>query len=413
MPLSNNFIFLQQKKLEALLTKVNTTLETKASVSELKNKANATDLEAINAAIDVVSSIELGPLASIVVTGTPSSNTYLRGDNTWATISTGSGTVTSIAAGTGLSGGTITSSGTLSINYGTTATTACVGNDSRLSDARTPTTHTHPASDIISGLAAVAITGVIINTQEFTASGTWTKPANAKMVFIRCIGGGAGGSGASTASGGAGGCAGQTAELWIPSSSLGTTETVTCGAAGTAGAAGTVNNGGTGGLTQFGASLWVVAIGGGGAGVLTQRTNDGGTVTGGFGAGIAAGAIGKVGRYNGPGGGGGGATLVTSPGNAGGAGGQGSWSSATVTNAGGGGAGGAVGTPGTAGTAGTVGTTGYGNGGGGGGGSSTTGGAGGAGIRGAGGGGGGRGTSAGGAGGAGGVGYCIVYTICG
>lgn len=51
------------------------------------------------------------------------------------------GTVTSVAAGTGLSGGTITTSGTLSVSYGTTAGTACQGNDSRLSDAR-------PASDV-------------------------------------------------------------------------------------------------------------------------------------------------------------------------------------------------------------------------------------------------------------------------
>lgn len=53
------------------------------------------------------------------------------------------GTVTSVAAGTGLSGGTITTSGTLSVAYGTTAGTACQGNDSRLSDAR-------PASDVYS-----------------------------------------------------------------------------------------------------------------------------------------------------------------------------------------------------------------------------------------------------------------------
>lgn len=49
------------------------------------------------------------------------------------------GTVTSITAGTGLSGGTITASGTLAVNYGTTAGTAAEGNDSRLSDSRTPT----------------------------------------------------------------------------------------------------------------------------------------------------------------------------------------------------------------------------------------------------------------------------------
>lgn len=51
----------------------------------------------------------------------------------------GSGTVTSVAGGTGLSGGTITTSGTLAVIYGTTAGTSAQGNDSRLSDARTPT----------------------------------------------------------------------------------------------------------------------------------------------------------------------------------------------------------------------------------------------------------------------------------
>lgn len=42
-------------------------------------------------------------------------------------------------AGTGLS----LSLGAFSVNYGTTSITACVGNDSRLSDNRTPTSHTH------------------------------------------------------------------------------------------------------------------------------------------------------------------------------------------------------------------------------------------------------------------------------
>jgi len=65
----------------------------------------------------------------------------------------GSGTVTSVAlAGTGLSisGSPITASGTITANvaYGTTAGTACQGNDSRLSDARTPLAHTHASSEI-------------------------------------------------------------------------------------------------------------------------------------------------------------------------------------------------------------------------------------------------------------------------
>ena len=53
----------------------------------------------------------------------------------------GSGTVTQVNSGTGLSGGPITTSGTLSVSFGTSGTTACVGNDSRLTDARTPTAH--------------------------------------------------------------------------------------------------------------------------------------------------------------------------------------------------------------------------------------------------------------------------------
>lgn len=46
-----------------------------------------------------------------------STTTFLRNDGTWASLS-GSGTVTSITAGSGLSGGTITSSGTISLNTG-------------------------------------------------------------------------------------------------------------------------------------------------------------------------------------------------------------------------------------------------------------------------------------------------------
>lgn len=57
-----------------------------------------------------------------------------------------------ITAGTGLTGGgDLTADRTLTVSFGTTASTACVGNDSRLSDARTPTAHNHAASQINSG----------------------------------------------------------------------------------------------------------------------------------------------------------------------------------------------------------------------------------------------------------------------
>jgi hypothetical protein len=60
-------------------------------------------------------------VAKISATGTPSASTYLRGDGSWSTVSGG---VTSITAGTGLTGGTITSSGTIALDYytGTSAT---------------------------------------------------------------------------------------------------------------------------------------------------------------------------------------------------------------------------------------------------------------------------------------------------
>ena len=60
-----------------------------------------------------------------IVTGTPSSTTYLRGDGTWATISTTSGTVTSVAMTVpsflSVSGSPITSSGTLAVTLSGTA----------------------------------------------------------------------------------------------------------------------------------------------------------------------------------------------------------------------------------------------------------------------------------------------------
>lgn len=43
---------------------------------------------------------------------------------------------------------TATGAGTSNLAIGTTGTTACAGNDSRLSDARTPTAHTHVSADV-------------------------------------------------------------------------------------------------------------------------------------------------------------------------------------------------------------------------------------------------------------------------
>ena len=69
---------------------------------------------------------------------------FLRGDGTWQTPSTSytlPAATSSTLGGVKTSTGITNSSGTISVSYGTTASTACVGNDSRLSDARTQAEH--------------------------------------------------------------------------------------------------------------------------------------------------------------------------------------------------------------------------------------------------------------------------------
>ena len=58
------------------------------------------------------------------------------------------GHMVSVTAGTGLTGGTITTSGTIAVDFGTAAGQVCQGNDSRLTNNRTPSAHanTHAAA---------------------------------------------------------------------------------------------------------------------------------------------------------------------------------------------------------------------------------------------------------------------------
>ena len=81
-----------------------------------------------------------------------------------------------VSAGTGLSGGgDLSANRTLSVTYGTTANTAAQGNDSRLSDARTPTSHaaSHAStgSDSLS-LAASQITSGTLAASRIASGGT-------------------------------------------------------------------------------------------------------------------------------------------------------------------------------------------------------------------------------------------------
>jgi hypothetical protein len=290
------------------------------------------------------------------------------------------------------------------------------------------------------------------DVQNYAASSTWTKPANAKFVFIELLGAGGGGGNASGlfSTMGSGGGGGAYVARMVHAGSLPATLTVEIGAGGNAQSNGgmtRVYNGATDYLRAYGGGGGAEASsapGGGGGGGFSAGQNGGGTAAGGQGNGTTAGnaALGEYGGkgstltqgdasvFGGAGGGAGnqragGSSFMGGPGGGGGggsttAGAAGGTCGRLITDtgtaggniAGGGGSGGATGVAGSAGVAQVFGLAGSGGGGGGGANGGTPG-AGGAGGYGAGGGGAGSpgGVATGASGGAGGNGYARITTF--
>jgi hypothetical protein len=306
---------------------------------------------------------------------------------------------------------------------------------------------------ISAGSGSAPAYGTVCDVKYYTATPDapgWSKPANAKAVYVLLMGGGgSGGAGEKIAAaagtnsgGGGGGAGGGISWAWYDAAALSATETVTVGTGGTApGTTTTVGagaNGNAGNATTFtvGGTVALYAGGGGGgggggqagagaAGAVGDPTTAAMWPGGGGGVG-ASGALssnataGTAGQYPGvPGGGGGGGGSTTTTGRTAAAGGASSAGTGTTgTGIAGGTAGAGAGGNAAAVTA--LGNVGHGNAGGGGGGQRTTAGNGGTGAAGGtpggGGGGGGNGigatgTNSNGNGGAGGRGFALVITF--
>lgn len=151
-----------------------------------------------------------------------------------------------------------------------------------------------------------ALTPSVLDVQNFTGNGTWTRATGVGVVnvFICGSGGGGGGGGrvaaATAVTGGGGGGGGYCAHVTYKAADAGASQTVTIGGAGSAGAGATVNGnagtaGGAGGTSTFGTLLSAFGGGGGQGGAAAAVGGGGGGGGGPSTAGLTSSTVGSGG----------------------------------------------------------------------------------------------------------------------
>lgn len=276
-----------------------------------------------------------------------------------------------------------------------TVTLACT--TTRTLDASTAVTLQQNVERLIyykstDGFGSLGLHSRIVDTQIFTANGTWNKHPWAKTCVVDVIGAGAGGGGGGSAGvggcGGSGGGGGGRNIEWIPASALSSSYTVTVGSGGAGG--GSSLDGVNGGNSDFGSLVFAygggagfkglggaVQCGGAGGGIMTAGSS-GSTLTstggapsnstntfhnsGWGGAGTQSSTHGKPGAFGGgAGGGGGNSTTLSGAGGCsaygGGGGGAGGFASGAAHSSGGAGGDNDVGLNGGGGAGGAAGSS--------------------------------------------------------
>jgi hypothetical protein len=185
-------------------------------------------------------------MASVVIAGNTSGSVTLDAPavagTTVLTLPATSGTVVTTATTTGISGSAI-STGTVGVSVGGTGANTLTANNVILGNGTSAVQFVAPGStgNVLTSngttWTSAAAAGGQLQTELFTAPGTWTKPATATQVRVTVVGGGGGGlpGGFSNVVGGFGGIAIAQVPVSAPVS-------VTVGAGGAGGSAGATSS---------------------------------------------------------------------------------------------------------------------------------------------------------------------------